>query len=129
MADIPIYCNGRAIGKVSGRTFCKTISGSKHLLRKPAAIAFDRSTLRDARDAGALAVAVTDRETGKTYRASIDDIETHGFGVFRGFGSQVALAVSRFSIDGREPEAAQVYQSNTDRKQAQPSLFDMAVTP
>ena len=129
MAETPIFCNGHIVGKVTARTFCKVISGSKHLLRKPAAIAFDKTTLKDARKAGALDVCVTDRETGRVYRASIDDIETFGFGVFRGFGSQVALAVSRFSIDGREPEAAQVYQSNTDRKQAQPSLFDMAVTP
>ena len=129
MAETPIFCNGHIVGKVTARTFCKTISGSKHLLRKPAAVAFDRSTLRDARDAGALAVVVTDRETGKSYKATIDDVETHGFPVFRGFGSQVALAVSRFSVDGKEPEAAQVYQSNTDRKQAQASLFDLAVMP
>ena len=129
MAEQAIFCNGRAIGKVTGRTFCKTITGSKHLLRKPAAIAFDRSTLKDARDAGALAVAVTDRETGKTYKATIDDIETFGFGVFRGFGSQVALALTRFSVDGKEPEAASRYANNTDRKQAQLTLFDMAVMP
>lgn len=129
MADIPIFCNGRAIGKVSGRTFCKVISGSKHLLRKPAAIAFDRSTLRDARKAGALAVAVTDRETGKTYKATIDDVEAHGFPVFRGFGDQVALALTRFSINGKEPEGASRYATNKERIEAQPSLFDMAVMP
>ncbi len=129
MAETPIFCNGHIVGKVTARTFCKTISGSKHLLRKPAAVAFDRSTLADARKAGALAVAVTDRETGKVYRASIDDIEAHGFGVYRGFGSQVALPVDRFSVDGKEPAAASRYSTNTERIEAQPSLFDMAVMP
>mgnify|MGYP003376593867 CR=1 FL=1 len=129
MAETPIFCNGHIVGKVTARTFCKVISGSKHLLRKPAAIAFDKTTLKDARKAGALTVAVTDRETGKTYRAPIDDIETHGFGVFRGFGSQVALALTRFSVDGKEPEAASRYSTNTERIEAQPSLFDMAVMP
>src|SRR5690606_12631138 len=49
----PIYANGRVIGQVVGDTFRKIISGSKHMLRTPKAICFDRSTLRDAVAAGA----------------------------------------------------------------------------
>lgn len=126
MSEIPIYCNGRAIGKVSGRTFAKSIVGSKHLLRRPPAIAFDRSTLRDARAAGALAVAVTDRETGRTYRATIDAVETHGFPVHRGFGDQVALTLDRFEVDGLKP-APLAGATNTQRKAAQLALFGGAV--
>jgi hypothetical protein len=129
MAEIPIYCNGRAIGKVTGRTFVKVITGSKHFLRKPTAIAFDRSTLADARKAGATVVAVTDRETAKVYRATIDDIEAHGVPVNRGYGDQLALCVLRFSINGKVPGWAEIHGSNTERKAAQASLFDMAVMP
>ena len=122
----PIYLQNRPIGYVSGRTFCKIIVGSKHMLRRPPAIAFDRCTLSDARRAGALAVAVTDGETGRTYRATIADIEAHGFRVQRGFGDQIALALARFEVDGRP--AAPGF-TNTERKAAQPSLFDLAVQP
>lgn len=126
MPDSIIFCNGRAVGRITGRTFAKTITGSKHLLRQPPAIAFDRSTLRDARAAGAVVVAVTDAETRRTYRATIDDIETHGFAVRRGYGDQVALPIERFEVDGLKP-APLAGATNTQRKAAQLALFGGAV--
>lgn len=121
----PIYLKQTAIGYVSGRTFHKVIVGSKHLLRRPPAIAFDRCTLADARRAGALAVAVTDRETGRTYRATLDTIETDGFAVRRGFGDQVALALRGFEVDGQPATPTRTAHPEP----AQMSLFDVAVTP
>lgn len=53
---IPIFLPGRdlPIGVVRGDTFSKTISSRRgHILTTPAAIAFDRCTLRDAQAAGA----------------------------------------------------------------------------
>lgn len=126
MAEIPIFCNGRTVGRVNGRTFCKTITGSIHMLRHPAAIAFDRATLRDARAAGALAVAVTDRESGRTYRATITEIEDDGFPVRRGYGDQVALPIGRFEVDGLKP-APLAGATNGERKAAQLALFGGAL--
>lgn len=89
----PIYIAGkaRAVGNVTGDTFHKNITGRKHLLRKPPAIAFDTSTLHDAEQAGAAFVVVTDTDTGKQYRASIKAIFRHGTPFNRGFGDQIYL--------------------------------------
>jgi hypothetical protein len=109
---------------VSGHFFLKTIIGSKHILRKPPAIAFDRSTLDDAERAGATHVSVTDSETGKTYSAPIATIRRNGFDVARGYGNQIALTLDRYAIDGAQPKAEQqAAATNQERKELQPGLF------
>ena len=119
----PIFVSGRStpIGYVAGGVFHKAISGSKHLLRSPRAIAFDRSTLTDAERAGAVWVEVADSETRTVYRASIGDVWAHGFAVHRGYGDQVALALTRWAVNGRP--VATVFENNQAVKAAQPSLF------
>ena len=120
----PIYVRGRdrPIGYVEGGVFRKSISGSKHILRSPRAIAFDRSTLRDAERDGAVWVEVTDDETRTVYTARIADIWTHGFAVNRGYGDQIALALQRFSVNGRP--VATVWESNEAIKAAQPTFWE-----
>ena len=119
----PIYVHGRSspIGYVEGQTFHKSIMGSKHLLQKPQGIAFDRSTLVDAERAGAVWVEVADSETRTVYRASICDVWAHGFAVRRGYGDQIALALTRWAVNGRP--VATVFENNQAVKAAQPSLF------
>ena len=119
----PIYVRGRSapIGYVTGSVFRKTIRGSVHILHSPRAIAFDRSTIVDAENAGALTVEVTDSDTGNTYRATIADIWRHSFDVRRGFGDQIAYALTRWSVNGA-PVAA-TFESNQAIRDAQLSLF------
>jgi len=123
---IPIYLRGtqKVIGRVIGGTFAKVIQGSRHLLRTPAALGFDLSTLEDAERAGATHVAVTDSESGRTYRAPIATIRRYGFPVARGFGRQIALPLSAYSVDG-DPPAVRPGQpaTNQERKEAQLALF------
>ena len=122
-----IYLRGTTtpVGRVNGIWFVKTITGSKHLLRTPPALAFDVSTLDDAEAAGAVAVAVTDCETGRTYRQRIDTIRRYGFEVRRGFGRQIALPLTAYAIDGRRPELppGELPATNQERKEAQLALF------
>jgi hypothetical protein len=121
---IPIYVNGRVIGVVAGATFKKTITGSKHLLRRPRAIAFERCTLRDAAASGATCAAILDRETGTTYTISFETIDRHSFPVLRGHGDQVAVTLEHWAINGATPVAvASVAQTNQQRKELQLSLF------
>ena len=125
-AAVPIYLPGRdkPIGFVSGGRFCKTITGSKHMLRSPKAIAFDVCTLDDAERAGASHVSVTDSETGRTYCAPIDDVRRFGFPVVRGHGRQVALPLDRYSVNGEPPEAERrAAATNQERKELQLGLF------
>jgi hypothetical protein len=127
--NTPIYVNGRVIGYVTGDTFHKTITGSKHLLRIPcAAIGFDRCTLRDASKAGATHVVIVDRETGTTYSATFETIDRHGFSVRRGHGDQVGLALDHWSINGANPVIEQrAAATNQERNDLQMTLFGEAL--
>lgn len=120
---IPIFLPGRShpIGFVQAGVFHKSISGSKHILRKPRAIAFDRSTLTDAERAGAVSVRVVDDETRTVYTARIDDIWRYGLPVLRGYGDQIGLEMKRWTVNGQAP--AHTFNSNAEIQAAQPSLF------
>lgn len=98
----PIYAQGKVVGQVANGVFVKSIVGSKHILRKPRAIAFDVRSLRDAQDYGATRVAVQDIENGTVYAASIKEIMEHGFTLDRGFGKQVALPINKFQISVKD---------------------------
>jgi hypothetical protein len=122
--NTPIYIAQRVIGVVVGDTFHKTISATKHILRRPRAIAFDRCTLRDAAAAGATRIEVLDRETHATYTISFETIHANSFPVLRGHGDQVAVTLEHWSVNGATPVAvASVAQTNLERKELQLSLF------
>ncbi len=106
----PIYSNGRVVGYVKAGVFYKSISGSKHFLHKPPAIAFDISTLNDAEKAGAVRVEVYDRETRTTYRATLAHVLDKGFTFNRGWGEQIALPFEGWT-------------KHTKGKPSQPGLF------
>ncbi len=116
----PIYSGARVIGKVTGDVFTKTITGSLHMLRQPPALAFDVSTLEDAERAGAVHVQVTDRETGKVYRAPLALVRSAGFPVNRGYGAQWALTLPYWSVDGQPPRMT---PAKTKPAAKQPRLF------
>lgn len=92
----PIYVRNRTVGHVIGTTFHKTIRGSVHLLRRPPAVAFDISTLEDARQAGASQVEVSDSDTGAVYRAPMHLILDKGTRFNRGYGEQVYLTLANW---------------------------------
>jgi hypothetical protein len=89
----PVYAGSRIVGQVYGDTFSKTITGSKHLLRTPPAIAFDVATIDQAVRLGAVKVRVYDRESENVYKCSIDHLKENGFTFNRGFGEQIALVM------------------------------------
>ncbi len=123
----PIYVGQRVVGVVAGNIFKKTITGSKHILRRPRAIAFERCTLRDAAAAGATCAAILDRETGTTYAITFETIHRLSFPVLRGHGDQVAVTLEHWSMNGATPVAvAKAAQTNRGRKDLQLSLFGEA---
>lgn len=115
----PTYVRGRAhpIGFVAGGVFYKQLR-KRHFLTTPPGIGFDRSTLRDAERAGASSIHIANSDTGATYTASIDDVWRWGYGVNRGYGDQIALALTRWSVNGG-PVAA-TYESNQAVTEKQP---------
>ena len=98
--------DGRIVGEIVNGVFSKSIDASKHFLRVPPAIANDLDVLAQAKERGARVCEITDRETGTTYRATIEKIWRRGFHVERGHGAQIALALSEWARDG-EPTADQ----------------------
>ncbi|MBI3741031.1 MAG: hypothetical protein HY257_04665 [Chloroflexi bacterium] len=52
-----------------------------------------------AKEQGAQIAEVIDRESGKTYRATIARIWKNGFSVNRGHGAQMALALTEWNHD------------------------------
>lgn len=92
----PLFgANGKVCAWVTpDGALCKALDGSKHFLRQPAGIAFDRAILQQAQDLGAVRVWVKDRETGATYRATLETFLQHGVRLNRGFGDQLCLPFS-----------------------------------
>jgi hypothetical protein len=94
MIDNKIWVGNKIIGEVKGKFFCKKVSGKKHFLQKPPAIANDISILHDAMGKGATIVAIFDTDTKLEYFSYIDVILRKGFVIDRGYGKQMALPMN-----------------------------------
>ncbi len=104
-----VYAQGRVVGQVRGATFCKMVSASRHMLRKPPAWALDLQSLCDAERMGARWVELFDRDTGGRYRASVELVRRHGFVFDRGHGRQIGLPLDRWTVTRPgEPRAEQL---------------------
>ncbi len=121
----PIYVGRVIVGQVDGATFRKTITGSKHLLQRPRAICFDRSTLNDAQAAGATRAEILDRATGTIYVTTFETINIYAFPVHRGYGDQVGVTLDHWSVNGAQPVAErQAAIRAAKHESAQPALFE-----
>ena len=100
MKGVKILVDGRVVGTVSGRFFYKQVDSTKHFLRKPRAICLDVQSIKDAEEAGALFVKVTDKVTNATYQSSIKNIRENGFQINRRFGLQIALTFKHWNKPG-----------------------------
>jgi len=85
------------VGAVVGNRFIKRLSGKKHFLHSPAAIAFDIDSLKTAEKLGATVAHIIDRDTGKEYFVFISTIFEKGFEIDRGYGEQIALPLREWS--------------------------------
>lgn len=95
MSDrVEVYAGPKVIGFVESGVFRKNVRSSKHFLKKPPAIAMDVASLEMAEAAGAVAVEVTDLDTGIVYTVSVRKVWQQGWLINRGHGDQVALSLS-----------------------------------
>ena len=101
-----IWASGKIVGEVKNGVFVKKVRASKHMLRSPRGWALDIQSLKDAEQAGARFVELRDSDTGKTYRASIEQIWNDGFQINRGFGAQQVMVMSKWNRE--EPEVKQL---------------------
>jgi hypothetical protein len=105
------------------------VEGSRHFLRRPAAITNDLEALAEAERLGADRVRIVDSETGTEYTAIIAVIRDYGFIVDRGYGQQIALLLSywvKTAPDGTVTPPTLPKQPKPQPAAAQqPALFDV----
>lgn len=99
--SITIYAQGKPVGDVRDGTFRKRCRASVHMLRKPRGWALDIESLGQAERAGATIVQIEDTESGRVYRASIESIRDNGIPLDRGFGEQLSLPLSGWTVRDR----------------------------
>ena len=87
-------------GELRGDTYCKIVSGSRHMLKRPPAWAVDCRDLVEAERLGATRVEIFDLETQVTYASNIEYFRAHALRLDRGFGAQLALEIHRWSTIG-----------------------------
>ncbi|MCX6059706.1 MAG: hypothetical protein NTW69_16340 [Chloroflexi bacterium] len=103
---IPMYSGqDKHIGDVIGNEWRKDLF-NRWMLTTPPAIANDVQALHDAVRAGAEYLVATNKDNGIIYRAAIAKILDKGFPVNRGYGNQIALALSDW-LQTRDPNLTQ----------------------
>lgn len=94
-----IHVAGRHVGEVTGGIFKKSILGSRHILRKPPALALSVESLTQAEQVGASEIQITDTESGRVYSCSIEFFKGNSFPIQRGgFEPQLALPIGKFDV-------------------------------
>ncbi|NLG97114.1 MAG: hypothetical protein GX491_07115 [Chloroflexi bacterium] len=95
----PVYrSDGRIIGQLQGDTLVKKVTGSRHMLRTPKAWTVDVVAAEQAKRAGARYIEIRDRESGITYRVSLDRFIRYGIRLDRGYGAQIALPLEKWTV-------------------------------
>jgi hypothetical protein len=112
----PIYVGSKVAGHVVGGTLKKTIDGSKHMIKKPPAIAFDRAVINRAQTLGATHVEVYDFESRTTYYAEMSTLKGHGIDIDRGYGKQIALTLDYWGVNGQPSVREQQQQKIEEPK-------------
>jgi len=128
MRSIPVFTKGRVTGKVCGDTFEKKIKGSKHMLQKPPAFALSVESLAQAEQAGAREIAITDKESGRVYRASVEHFRRYSFELQRGsFEPQRALTLDRWNVTGGTTTAEPEYHRTNTTREVRPAVQQLSL--
>jgi LAS superfamily LD-carboxypeptidase LdcB len=105
---IPVRrADGRIVGELAGDVLRKHAK-REHMLREPAAWAWDSAILDTAEQGGAQFTEV--QCGGLIYRATLADFKRYGFPVRRGYGDQRGLALTYWHVRrvGEPPAAVQL---------------------
>jgi hypothetical protein len=118
-----LAADGKVCGVIVNGVLTKAVDGTRHFLKSPPAIALDAGAVAQAEAAGVEQIAVTDRETGKIYRATLSEFHRYGWRFNRGYGEQVAMRVARWHTGG-EPTVPTVAAAPAP---AQPAVVQLAL--
>lgn len=96
--EIAFNLNGKVVASLRNGVLRRNIRGSKHILRLPPAIAFDRCIIEEARREGCREIEVTDTESDRVYTLDFADFEKHAFPIDRGFGAQLGCELRWWNV-------------------------------
>ena len=86
-------------GTIQSGVYKKTVSGSRHFLKKPPSIALEVTDLDGVRQHNGKTIEITDRESGKVYSVDFDHFCRHASEPFnRGWGWQRFLTFSHWTV-------------------------------
>jgi hypothetical protein len=101
--------DGKIIGRVIGDVFVKVCEERKHMLRTPQSWSCDITALRQAQCLGARYIEIHAKDTHKTYTAPLASFWSRGIRLDRGFGEQLALQLTYWTVTTEnEPPARQL---------------------
>lgn len=107
----PIYLRSKLAATVGADgVLRKNFDASRHMLRKPKAIAWEAAIIDQALAAGAHAIEVTDRETGDKYKMTMPEFRRLCFTVDRGFGRQLAVELRHWTKNGAHEPVQLAFQ-------------------
>lgn len=103
--SIPIWLDGKVVASVKelplGKVFTKTLSRER-FIRVPLGIATSQAAIQQAQDAGAVAVSITERETGNFYYLPMDEFDYFKRPMNRGEGEQWLVTLGKFRFNTTE---------------------------
>lgn len=89
----------KVVGYLEDNRFIKSVIGSKHQLRSPAAWAIDAEVFDGDIKPNATEIVVIDKETRIKYRTSVDSFDRLKGELDRGFGRQYFLTLTHWKIE------------------------------
>lgn len=99
LKSIPVFLsNGKIAGSIVDDSFIKTVYASKHFLRRPPAIAFDKSVVEEIQKQNVAKLVIKDRESNHTYTLTLEEFLFKAFPLNRGFGAQLACLLKEWTV-------------------------------
>jgi len=98
--NTPVKAQGKTIGCLKGRTFVKSVIGSKHRLIRPPGWAIDAEAFDTQVKPNATEFVILDKESGLEYRCPVQTFDRLKRVLNRGFGRQYYMVLSRSETGG-----------------------------
>ncbi len=96
--DVVFSENGKIIGVIINDIFHKRVNSKSHFLRKPPAISFDEIAINEILLKKVKKIMVHAIDTKKRYVTDVTDFTKKSFPINRGYGNQLALTLSEWSV-------------------------------
>lgn len=91
-----IRVGDKIVGYIEGKTFIKSVAGSRHKLRKPPAWAIDAEVFDSEIKQNATEILIIDKEVDKKYFSTVENFDRLKGQLNRGHGRQYYLTLNQW---------------------------------